>query len=157
MNDTDKRIRALPLWSGDLSIAPLKGGLSNESFIVSDDAGKHVVRFGQDFPVHHVSREHEAMVSRAAFESGMDGRWRSWIDLRSGLPTLVKGSGQAWYALEGDPPTVDELAARAEAFLEEHEVVLGRWDGQMVLDREASTSSSDTAAWRAISSRLAAR
>lgn len=70
MNDIKKRIRALPLWTGELSIAPLKGGLSNESFIVTDDAGEHVVRFGQDFPVHHVAREHEAMVSRAAFESG---------------------------------------------------------------------------------------
>jgi thiamine kinase-like enzyme len=70
MTDTEKRIQALPLWAGELSIAPLKGGLSNESFIVTDDTGEHVVRFGQDFPVHHVSRDHEAMVSRAAFEAG---------------------------------------------------------------------------------------
>jgi thiamine kinase-like enzyme len=70
MNDSEKRIRALPLWNGNLTVTNLKGGLSNESFIATDDTGKHVVRFGQDFPVHHVFRDHEAMVSRAAFESG---------------------------------------------------------------------------------------
>jgi thiamine kinase-like enzyme len=70
MSDNEKRIEALPLWKGEISVAPLKGGLSNESFTVTDAAGKHVVRFGRDFPMHHVSRDHEAMVSRAAFDAG---------------------------------------------------------------------------------------
>src|SRR4051812_35740653 len=58
---SEERIRALPIWRGAVTIAPLKGGLSNESWLVSDDAGRHVVRFGKDYPFHHVSREREAM------------------------------------------------------------------------------------------------
>ncbi len=64
------RIRAIPIWNGALDIAPLKGGLSNESFVVTDANGRHVVRFGQDFPFHHVFREREIMVAKAAHPAG---------------------------------------------------------------------------------------
>ena len=64
-------IRALPIWKGELSIAPLKGGISNESWIVTDDEGPRVVRIGEDYPFHHVNREHEAMVARAAHAAGL--------------------------------------------------------------------------------------
>jgi thiamine kinase-like enzyme len=64
------RIRELPIWRGAISIEPLEGGLSNESWLVSDGAGRHVVRFGRDFPFHHVSREREAMAARAAHAAG---------------------------------------------------------------------------------------
>jgi len=64
------RIRALPIWNGAISIEPLKGGLSNESFLVEDANGKHVVRFGKDFPFHHVFRDRELMVARAAAGAG---------------------------------------------------------------------------------------
>ena len=64
------RIRALPIWRGAITIAPLKGGLSNESWLVSDGAGRHVVRFGKDFPFHHVLREREMMTARAAHAAG---------------------------------------------------------------------------------------
>ena len=66
----EDRIRALPLWSGPISIEPLKGGLSNESFLVTDAAGKHVVRFGKDFPFHHVFRQREIIAARAASAAG---------------------------------------------------------------------------------------
>ena len=66
MSWAESRIRALPLWNGAISIEPLKGGLSNESFLVEDANGKHVVRFGKDFPFHHVFRDREVMVARAA-------------------------------------------------------------------------------------------
>jgi thiamine kinase-like enzyme len=69
MSDEDK-IRQLPCWNGAIDIAPLKGGLSNANFVVSDAAGKHVVRFGKDYPFHHVSREREVMVARAAHAAG---------------------------------------------------------------------------------------
>lgn len=65
------RIRALPCWTGRISVEPLKGGLSNETFLVEDNAGKHVVRFGVDFPFHHVSRERELMAARAAHAAGV--------------------------------------------------------------------------------------
>lgn len=63
-------IRALPCWRGDISVEPLQGGLSNESWKVSDAAGVHVVRFGRDFPFHHVERSREVMTARAAHAAG---------------------------------------------------------------------------------------
>ncbi len=49
---------------------PMSGGLSNEIWKVVDDAGAHVVRFGVDYPFHHVSRAREAMTARAAHAAG---------------------------------------------------------------------------------------
>jgi thiamine kinase-like enzyme len=65
-----KRISALPCWQGAITVEPLAGGLSNESYKVTDAAGAHVVRFGEDFPFHHVSRERELMVATAAHQAG---------------------------------------------------------------------------------------
>lgn len=70
MTTSEDRIRALPLWNGPVTIAPLKGGISNESWLVEDRNGRHVVRFGKDYPFHHVFRDREAMVAKAAFEAG---------------------------------------------------------------------------------------
>ncbi|MFC3075648.1 choline/ethanolamine kinase family protein [Shinella pollutisoli] len=66
----EDRIRALPCWNGVIEIAPLKGGISNESYLVTDAAGRHVVRFGRDYPFHHVFREREIMTARAAHAAG---------------------------------------------------------------------------------------
>lgn len=66
----EDRIRALPLWNGAIDIEPLTGGLSNESHLVRDASGRHVVRFGRDFPFHHVLREREVMTARAAHAAG---------------------------------------------------------------------------------------
>lgn len=65
-----ERVKGLSLWSGPVDPKPLHGGLSNESFTVEDGGEKYVVRFGQDFPVHHVFRDNEQMASAAAFEAG---------------------------------------------------------------------------------------
>ncbi len=70
MSVAETRIRALPLWTGPIAIEPLKGGLSNESFVVTDPAGRHVVRFGRDVPFHHVFRDREVMAARAAHAAG---------------------------------------------------------------------------------------
>lgn len=64
------RIHGLPFWQGSLAIRPLKGGISNESWLVSDQSTTRVVRFGDDYPFHHVDRAHEAMVTRAAHQAG---------------------------------------------------------------------------------------
>jgi thiamine kinase-like enzyme len=53
---------------------PLHGGLSNESWKVTDAAGVHVVRFGKDYPFHHVDRAREAMTARAAHAAGFAPR-----------------------------------------------------------------------------------
>lgn len=64
------RIRALPCWQGEITAEPLTGGLSNESWKVTDATGDHVVRFGNDYPFHHVDRVREVMTSRAAHAAG---------------------------------------------------------------------------------------
>lgn len=66
----EDRIAKLDCWTGRIAIEPLKGGISNESYLVTDAAGRHVVRFGKDYPFHHVLRERETMTARAAFEAG---------------------------------------------------------------------------------------
>ena len=69
MNGLD-RIAALPCWKGSVDMEPLTGGLSNESWLVTDAAGRHVVRFGKDYPFHHVIRDREIAVARAAHAAG---------------------------------------------------------------------------------------
>lgn len=65
------RIASLGLWHGEIAIAPLTGGISNESWVVTDAGGRrHVVRFGDDYPFHHVQRDREAMTGRAAGDAG---------------------------------------------------------------------------------------
>lgn len=63
------QIEALPLWQGAIDITPLLGGISNESWLVRDTAGGHVVRIGKDYPFHHVYRDRELMTARAAEEA----------------------------------------------------------------------------------------
>lgn len=57
-------------FSGEIRCEPLLGGLSNESWKVTDARGTHVVRFGRDYPFHHVDRAREVMVARAAHAAG---------------------------------------------------------------------------------------
>jgi len=68
--EMNARIWVLPIWSGPVHPVPLKGGLSNLSYTVEDAGKKYVVRFGQDFPFHHVYRTREIMTARAAHASG---------------------------------------------------------------------------------------
>jgi len=70
MSRIEDRIRKLPVWNGAIVVEPLKGGLSNESFLVEDADGRNVVRFGKDFPFHHVFRDREIMVAKAASAAG---------------------------------------------------------------------------------------
>lgn len=68
--EMNARIWVLPIWSGPVDPKPLKGGLSNKSYTVEDAGRKYVVRFGQDYPFHHVYRTREIMTARAAHASG---------------------------------------------------------------------------------------
>ncbi len=67
----EDRIRALPIWKGDIVISPLTGGITNQNFVVTDAQGKSVVRIGADIPEHHISRKIEGAVGRAAHEAGV--------------------------------------------------------------------------------------
>ena len=68
-----EKIRALP-FNGQITAEPLLGGLSNESWKVTDQTGTHVVRFGRDYPFHHVDRTREVMTARAAHAAGFGPR-----------------------------------------------------------------------------------
>lgn len=67
----EERVRALSIWKELKEVRPLKGGVSNASFTVTDATGRYVARVGEDYPCHQVSREREAIASRAAFEAGL--------------------------------------------------------------------------------------
>ena len=99
-------IRALPCWKGIKTIAPLHGGLSNESHLVSDRDERFVVRFGKDYPFHHVERAREIMTARAAYEAGfapmvhysapgvmvsafIDGKTLTGADVRNDMPRIA--------------------------------------------------------------------
>ncbi len=71
MTAIEKRVRGLALWNGEVTVEPLKGGVSNASFTVRDSSGKYVVRVGEDYSFHQVSRNREAIASRAAFAAGL--------------------------------------------------------------------------------------
>lgn len=111
MNDTphpaEDRLRALPIWQGEITFAPLPGGLSNESYKVTDSTGAYVVRFGRDFPFHHVFRSREVIAARAAHAAGfapevvhdapgvmvsrfLDARTYEAADIRADAPEITR-------------------------------------------------------------------
>ena len=72
MNDSiNIRIAGLPCWQGKVDIEPLSGGMTNLNFKVTDGSEQYVVRFGEDDPIHLISRRNEIASSRAAFDIGV--------------------------------------------------------------------------------------
>jgi thiamine kinase-like enzyme len=71
MTELEEKVAGLACWRGPVELAPLKGGLTNISFVVSQGSEKFVVRCGEDIPVHHVFRDRERAASMAAFEAGL--------------------------------------------------------------------------------------
>ncbi|MEY3307099.1 MAG: hypothetical protein RLZZ413_1137 [Pseudomonadota bacterium] len=65
------RLRALPIWQGEVRAVPLGGGITNINFVASDDRGPVVVRIGDDIPVHQILRFNELSASRAAHAAGI--------------------------------------------------------------------------------------
>jgi len=65
------RIEALPIWSSEVAIEPLGGGLTNLNFVVTDCTKRYVARFGKDITEHHVMRFNELAASRAAHAAGL--------------------------------------------------------------------------------------
>ena len=65
------RVANLACWTSPVTLAPLKGGLTNLSFVVTHAGEKFVARCGEDIPVHHVFRDRERAASMAAFEAGL--------------------------------------------------------------------------------------
>jgi thiamine kinase-like enzyme len=71
VTDLERRIAALACWRRPVTMAPLRGGLTNLSYVVEDAGEKFVVRCGDDIPVHHVFRDRERAASIAAHAAGL--------------------------------------------------------------------------------------
>jgi len=69
--NTIEKIKSLSIWSHELKINPLEGGITNLNFLVNHGDDKLVVRLGQDIPEHLVFRSNEINVSKAAYEIGV--------------------------------------------------------------------------------------
>lgn len=65
------KVARLACWTAPVELAPLKGGLTNISFVVTHRGEKFVARCGEDIRVHHVFRDRERAASMAAFEAGL--------------------------------------------------------------------------------------
>jgi thiamine kinase-like enzyme len=106
MTDLSDKAAHLACWRGPVELQPLKGGLTNISFVATCCGEKFVVRCGEDIPVHHVFRDRERAASVAAFEAGLspeiihvepgimvlrfiDGRTLAEDDLRADVSRLV--------------------------------------------------------------------
>ena len=70
-NKTENLIRSLPFWKNEIKIKPIKGGLTNQNFLVQENSKKFFVRLGDDMPEHNVSRSKELIASNAAAEIGL--------------------------------------------------------------------------------------
>ena len=71
LDSSIERIRRLPIWQGEVTIAPLDGGRTNLNYVVADGSGKYVARIGEDIVEHHVMRFNELAASRAAHAAGL--------------------------------------------------------------------------------------
>jgi len=71
MTELEERVARLACWKAPVELAPLKGGLTNLSFVVTHGGEKYVARCGADIAVHHVFRDRERAASMAAFEAGL--------------------------------------------------------------------------------------
>ena len=70
-NKIETIIRSLPFWKNEINIKPIKGGISNQNFLVQENSKKFFVRLGDDMPEHNVSRSKELIASNAAAEIGL--------------------------------------------------------------------------------------
>jgi thiamine kinase-like enzyme len=106
MTDLLGKATRLACWRGPVELEPLKGGLTNISFVATCRGEKFVVRCGEDIPVHHVFRDRERAASVAGFEAGLspevihvepgimvlryiEGRTLEEDDLRANIGRLV--------------------------------------------------------------------
>jgi thiamine kinase-like enzyme len=71
MAELEERVANLACWTSPVTLAPLTGGLTNLSFVVTHCGEKFVARCGADIPVHHVFRDRERAAAMAAFEAGL--------------------------------------------------------------------------------------
>ena len=70
-NNIDQLISSIPIWQNKIIISKIDGGITNQSFLVTDNNKKYFVRVGEDIPEHLVSRSNELNSSIAAASLGI--------------------------------------------------------------------------------------
>jgi thiamine kinase-like enzyme len=118
MTDLEQRVAGLSCWTGPVELAPLKGGLTNVSFVVSHGGEKFVARCGDDIPVHHVFRDRERAASRAAFEAGLSPEV---VHAQPGIMVLRFVAGRTF-----GEPDLRANAGRIAALLKQCHTTVGR-------------------------------
>ena len=68
MKDIESSIKNLKIWENPISLEVIKGGITNQNFLVTDGSKKYFVRIGDDIPEHLVFRSNEVQASKAASE-----------------------------------------------------------------------------------------
>lgn len=71
VEEARRRAANLALWRGRVDPKPLKGGISNASFVVEDGGRRCVVRIGGDIEEHGIVRANDVAASRAAHAAGV--------------------------------------------------------------------------------------
>ena len=66
MDSAEETAAQLPCWLGPVHPIRLKGGISNENFLVDDQGRKFVVINNGDVPEHGVWRANDTVYNRAA-------------------------------------------------------------------------------------------
>jgi thiamine kinase-like enzyme len=66
-----ERVARLSCWSGPVELELLKGGITNENYLVRDRGERFVVRLAEDIPIHGIMRFNELAASRAAHAAGL--------------------------------------------------------------------------------------
>ena len=64
-------ISSIEFWKNSIKISPIKGGITNQNFLVKDGPKKYFLRIGNDIPEHLVFRSNEVQTSKAASEIGI--------------------------------------------------------------------------------------
>ena len=68
-------VLSLPIWKNKVSIEVIKGGMTNQNFLVKDGPNQYFVRLGKDIPEHLIFRQNEISVSKAASLAGVSPKF----------------------------------------------------------------------------------
>lgn len=100
-----RRILALPLWRGSVTLEPLSGGITNRNFLVRDGGSSFVARIGEELPELGVDRRNELLCHRAAVTLGV-------------APEVVHGENGVLVSRYIVGRTLDPAGVRAPGFPE---------------------------------------
>jgi thiamine kinase-like enzyme len=71
MDESRQTVMQMKYWRTPVDPLPLKGGITNKSYLVEHGGERLVVRIGEDIAVHGISRAIELASARAAFAAGI--------------------------------------------------------------------------------------